>query len=72
MKFGFEIAWTTFNGSKQKVVVSECDTALEAVANATKAAVNAGWTQPKVWQWWRLDDTRVSIHTFVAASGNAN
>lgn len=60
--YGQTIRWTELNGTKSTVSVENCPTRQEALQSALRSAKAFGWTEPKWWQWWRWEDTRVSVN----------
>lgn len=58
---GRTIRWTGASGDQNEVSVHLCETAEEATSRALNMARKQGWTQPKWWQWWRWNDTRVAL-----------
>lgn len=54
---GQEVEWTTFDGRKESVSVSGCETCADAIAKAFDMATRSGWTPKRWWQWWRWNDT---------------
>ncbi len=64
MKYGYSIHWTQFDGTKQRVSAEWFDTLEEMErerAEAFKTLKKVGWTPPRWWQWWRWNDTRLSV-----------
>lgn len=53
-KYGFSINYgnTSFD-------VSGCDSLKEAIEICIGMAEHTGWSNPKWWQFWRANDTRV-------------
>jgi hypothetical protein len=56
-RYGQEVRWTKFDGSKHTLEINDCDTLDEAVQTAFREAIKCGWTPPRWWQWWRWGDT---------------
>jgi hypothetical protein len=57
--YGQEIRWTRRDGGVASVRSVGHPTAGEAQWAAVKLALNAGWTNPKWWEWWRRKDTKI-------------
>jgi hypothetical protein len=51
------IEWTDRDGSSGVLTVSGCNSPAEAWKEVEECARNMGWTPPKWWQWWRINDT---------------
>ena len=60
MEYGFSITWTKRDKSITTVKVYDHATLESAKNAAIKSAAFFGWTQPKWWQWWRREDTKVN------------
>jgi hypothetical protein len=59
MKYGYEIRYTDFWGAKTTCGVDGYDNSDDARNDVVELAKMDGWTNPKWWQWWRINDTRV-------------
>jgi hypothetical protein len=55
--WGQQVEWTSFDGRKDSVSVSGCETLAEARQKAFDMAVRSGWKPKRWWQWWRWSDT---------------
>lgn len=53
---GWKIEWHDRDRSLYAVTIEGCSTSLEAWQEAMAYALQAGWTRPRWWQWWRWGD----------------
>jgi hypothetical protein len=58
MTWGQTIIWHTKTLTKYEVSTSGYKSPVEATEVAIIKAMRHGWTYPKWWQFWRINDTK--------------
>lgn len=58
--FGHSVTWHDRDGCITQVFVAGLSSPELALLEAVKSALQAGWTEPKWYQWWRWQETRLS------------
>lgn len=61
MTYSQDITYTDFWGRKTICGVSGVETSEIAKQQAIELAEMDGWTNPKWWQWWRWEDTKLDV-----------
>ena len=56
--YGQAIAWTGPGGTRNKVEVTGCASAEEALSGARKMAFDQGYKAPRWWQFWRRGEPK--------------
>jgi len=62
MQYGYEISWTPKWGEGMQRIREDGFTSRSEMEQARRETIERiGWTPPKWWQWWRMNDCPRSL-----------